>query len=96
MSARKYSQEEKEKYVEEFMKSKESQTGFAKSRGIPEATFRGWLAYQNNNDITFGSINLEEDTNIEFSFKYQHINIELEKGFDKKILKKIMGVIVNA
>lgn len=95
MSARKYSQEEKERYVEEFINSGETQSAFAKSRGIPEATFRGWLNYQNDNNISFGSIDLNNDE-IMFSFKYQHINIELQKGFDKKVLKKIMGVIMNA
>lgn len=48
MSARKYSKQEKEKYIEEFKNSNESQSAFAKVRGIPEATFRGWLNYQKN------------------------------------------------
>ena len=96
MSARKYSKQEKEKYVEEFKNSNESQTTFAKARGIPEATFRGWLNHQNNNDICFGTIELNETDDIEFSFKYRNISIELKKGFDKKILKKIMGVFMNA
>ena len=95
MSARKYSQEEKERYVEEFINSGECQSAFARSRGIPEATFRGWLNSQNDNDISFGSINVNNDE-VMFSFKYQHINIELQKGFDKKLLKKIMGVFMNA
>lgn len=94
MSIRKYSQEEKEKYVEEFKNSNESLSTFAKSRDIPETTFRGWVNCQNDNDITFGSIDLSED-DIVFSFKYQHINIELQKGFNKKTLKKIMGVFMN-
>lgn len=67
MSARKYSKQEKEKYVEEFKNSNESQTTFAKARGIPEATFRGWLNHQNNNDICFGTIELNETDDIEFS-----------------------------
>lgn len=96
MSAKRYSQEEKERYVEEFMNSNERQTIFAKNRGIPESTFRGWLSSQDNNDIVFGSISLNNDVDTVFSLKYQHINIELQKGFDKKVLKKIMGVIMNA
>ena len=96
MSARKYSQGEKEKYVKEFLDSKESQTNFARERGIPEATFRGWLNCQNNNDISFGCVDLTPDADIVFAFKYQNINIELQKGFDKKIFKKIMGVFMNA
>ncbi len=96
MSARKYSQQEKEKYVEEFKNSNESQTAFAKSRGIPEATFRGWLNYPTDNVLSFGSIDLGQSDDIVFSFKYQNISIELQKGFDKKVIKKIMEVIMNA
>ena len=96
MNGRIYSQEEKEKYVEEFNNSNENQTTFARTRGIPEATFRGWLKYQNHGDIDFGSISLDElqnEDNIFFSFKCQNISIELKKDFDKEMLKKIMEVI---
>lgn len=98
MSIRKYSKQEKEKYVEEFKNSNESQTAFAKTRGIPEATFRGWLNYQNDNDndITFGRIDLNTINDIEFAFKYHNISIELKKGFDKKVLKRVLGVFMNA
>ena len=47
MSGRKYTQQEKDSYIEEFRNSNEKQTIFAKTRGIPESTFRGWLNYQN-------------------------------------------------
>ena len=86
MSARKYSQQEKEKYVEEFMNSNESQTTFARARGIPESTFRGWLNYQNNNDISFGSIELNTDTDEVFSFKSQHISVS---AYEKITITKL-------
>lgn len=107
MSGRKYSNEEKKAYVEEFRASGIKQTIFAREKGIPNATFRGWLKLEKSE--TFGEIDLRqiEDRNANsifnpnlsiektIIFKQNDIKLELKEGFDKQLLKKIVEVLVS-
>ena len=101
MPGRKYSEEEKTSYVEEFNRRDQSRAGFAKEHGIPESTFRGWL--KADEDITFGRIEIEP-LNIGVSaydkdiivFIHENIKIELKENFNKELLKQIVEVITHA
>lgn len=101
MPGRKYSEEEKASYVEEFSRCDVSKASFAKEHGIPESTFRGWL--KADEDISFGRIEIEplntgvsvydKDTIV---FINENIKIELKENFNKELLKQIVEVIINA
>lgn len=107
MLGRKYSNEEKKAIIEEFKSSGIKQTIFAREKGIPEATFRGWLKLEK--EKAFGEIDLGQAVNINASstfnpdqsigktiiFKKDDIKLELRDGFDKELLKKIVEVLVS-
>ncbi len=102
MALREYTQEEKLAYVEEFKTSGMSQKGFAKEKGIPDTTFRGWLKL--DRALGFGEICLKPTaTNYEVKepirkttiFAREDIRIELKEGFDKQFLRKIVEVLIN-
>lgn len=107
MFARKYSNEEKRAYIEEFKVSGLNKTKFAREKGIPEATFRGWLKFESLE--TFGEIDLKKTTCIyaepicelnpliekTIIFKQDNINLELREGYNKQLLKKIVEVLVS-
>lgn len=102
---REYSKEEKLAYIEEFKSSGMSQTRFAREKGIPDTTFRGWVGL--NKSSTFGEIDLTqpnvsnlsqelEEPKVEtIVFAKNDIRIELKEGFDKQFLRKIVEVLIN-
>ena len=107
MFGRRYSQEEKSAYIEEFKSSGMNKTKFAREKGIPEATFRTWLKLENLK--TFGEIDLNKSTCIYTNpmfklnpldgktivFKQNNISLELKEGYNKQLLKKIVEVLVS-
>lgn len=102
MVLREYTQAEKLAYVEEFKASGMSQKRFAKEKGIPDTTFRGWL--KSDRALEFGEICLKPPaTNYEpkepvrktMVFAREDIRIELREGFDKQFLRKIVEVLIN-
>jgi len=102
---REYSKEEKLAYIEEFKLSGMSQTRFAREKGIPDTTFRGWVGL--NKSSTFGEIDLTPSNVSNISqeleqpkiktivFAKDDIKIELKEGFDKQFLRKIVEVLIN-
>lgn len=94
-----YTDEEKREYVEEYKVSGLSISAYAKSKGIAETTFSGWI--KADRDLSFGAIEIKPSapipkaTNNTTVFVTPKIRIELKEGYDKDFLKKIIGVLVN-
>lgn len=107
MTNKEYSKEEKIAYVEEFKDSGMSIAAYAREKGIPETTLRGWLRL--DRAVAFGEIDIRpqfnETPNASFKpnqpirktmvFVKDDIRIELKEGFDKNLLKKIVEVFVS-
>ena len=100
----KYNLEDKKKWLEDFKKSTKSAAGYAKAIGVPETTFRMWIHENENKQYnnTFGEITLAENTIITSQekkeviiFQGRKIKIELEQGYSKETLKKIIEVLIN-
>lgn len=104
---RTYSNEEKTLYLEEFREREISQGEFAREKGIPLTTFRGWLARYTS--LAFGEIDISNNVNNEENtaqpkvvekrpmvFAGSNIRIELREGYDKEFLKSIVEVITSA
>ena len=98
MSQRKYSEEEKKAYVEEFNESGENLGYFARANDIPESTLRGWI----DAEVKFGKISMKRmgasttKANKNLVFACENIRIELKENFNKELLQKIMGVLIDA
>ncbi len=96
---KRYTQEEKEKYIKDYKESKLSITQYIKKANIPEATFRGWITKENMQ--IFGEVKLDENTTNQIEnessiiFEMEKIKIELKKGYNKKILKSLMEVLID-
>ena len=104
MSLRTYSEEEKQAYVDEFKESSLSITAYAREKGIPDTTLRGWLRL--DNAVEFGKIDIgthvTSQTGIQqiprkksMIFVMENIRIELKEGYNKKVLKQIIEVLNN-
>lgn len=104
---RTYSNEEKTLYLEEFREREISQGEFAREKGIPLTTFRGWLA--RDTSLAFGEIDISngaknKDSTAQTKIKEKrpmvfagsNIRIELREGYDKEFLKNIVEVITSA
>lgn len=100
-----YDEEEKREYVQEFIDSGKSIYSFAKEKGIPQTTFKGWI--RQYNDAMFGKIDLRETREANTTpiqrpiknttiFSCENIRIELKENYNKELLKKIMEVLINA
>ena len=103
MLCREYSKEEKIAYVDEFKSSGMNITEFARSKNIPATTLRGWLRLERA--LSFGEIDLRPKSQISPSapiikktmvFAKDDIRIELKEGFDKKLLRDLVEVLINA
>ena len=104
MVCKQYSEEEKIACVEEFkrMDRSVSATGFAKGHDIPASTFNGWIKEYEN--MSFGRIRIEQCVVPPISksnrntivFASENIRIELKENFSKELLKKIVGVLIDA
>ena len=95
-----YTTEMKEQYIEEYRNSELSVQAFAKQKGIPSSTFRGWL--DRETEIRFGALNTEEETTKVASqrpcivFINDKIRIELKPDYDKEMLKSIVEVLMTS
>ena len=102
MSIRTYSEEEKIAYVEEFKESGMNVTMYAREKGIPDTTLRGWLRL--DRALAFGEIDLKAQHITQpitpqkksIVFAMENIKIELKEGYDKTFLKQIVEVLCNA
>ena len=68
---RKYTDKERERYLEEYQNSELTVSGFAREKGIPASTLKGWL--NKEADIRFGEVhfrNVEKSRNDTMSFSY--------------------------
>ena len=99
--ARIYSEEEKRQHLDQYRVSGKSKTEYARSKDIPEATFRAWVkeeAYSN-----FGLLETEATENDGNTVKIvkptifanENIRIELREGYYKDFLKRIIEVLIN-
>ena len=99
----KYSDIEKQSYLDAFKISGKTKTQYARENNIPEATFRAWVKEENNE--LFGAIDLNtEATPIPVKTKEirkstifccENIKIELKDSYDKALLRKIVEVLIN-
>lgn len=95
-----YEKEEKQALVEEYKNSGKSIRGFAEEKGIPTSTFQGWLNEDQN--LTFGAIEIKGSTpplprtiKPATVFATENIRIELREGFDKKLLRAVIEVVIG-
>ena len=89
------SYEQRLKYIEQFKNSGMSQEDFAKQIGVTRNTLKTWLEV--DEVISFGVIDLTE-TFVEDNktiFTSDKIRIELSQGFNRKLLKNIVEVLVH-
>ncbi len=104
MSLRTYNEEEKKAYVDEFKESGLSITAYARAKGIPDTTLRGWLRL--DSALGFGKIDLGTHSASQLAvqqiqhkksmvFAMENIRIELKEGYNKKILRQIIEVLNN-
>jgi transposase-like protein len=100
MSVRTYSKEEKQAYLEDYKNSGESLSRYALENDIPKTTLRGWM--KEDRDLTFGAIEIKSSSTplprvakSATVFATENIRIELKENFDKELLKKIVGVLIN-
>ena len=91
MSVKIYTEEEKIEIVEEWKNSGLGSTTFAREKGIPDSTLRGWI--KEDRDMSFGTIDVKESKQISnvvsnrMVFSSNNIRIELKDGFDKQFLR---------
>ena len=78
----------------------EKKREYTREKNIPASTFRGWLTREI--EIRFGELNLEEvspnkttPSKTSTVFITDKIRIELKEGYDKNLLKSLMGVLLN-
>ncbi len=96
--ARKYTDKEREHYLEEFQNSDLTMTQFAREKGIPASTLKGWI--NKETDIRFGEIQTEENTKTGMPrpnkvFITENIRIELKYGYNKEFLKRVVEVLMD-
>lgn len=99
MSGKIYNEEEKVEIVEEWKNSGLGTTLFAREKGIPESTLRGWV--KEDREMSFGTIDIKESKQVpntasnRMIFSSNNIRIELKDGFDKEFLRKMVEVLIN-
>ena len=95
-----YSKEEKQAIMEEYKTSGKSLGEYTEEKRIPSSTLQGWLKEDKN--LTFGAI--EINTAIQglpktikpaTVFATENMRIELKEGFDKKLLRAIVEVLLH-
>lgn len=95
---RKYTDKERERYLEEYQNSDLTISGFAREKGIPASTLKGWL--NKETDIRFGEVQTEENSRTSMPrpnkvFITENIRIELKYGYNKEFLKRVMEVLME-
>ncbi len=95
-----YTKEEKQAIMEDYKNSGQSLREFTESRGIPTSTLQGWIKEDKN--LTFGAIEvnatapaLPRTIKPATIFATENMRIELKEGFDKELLKSIVGVLLH-
>ncbi len=78
---RKYTDKERERYLEEYQNSDLTISQFAREKGIPASTLKGWI--NKETDIRFGEVQPEENTRTSMPrpnkvFITENIRIELK------------------
>lgn len=96
-----YTREEKQAIVEEYKNSGKSLREFTEEKSIPPSTLQGWLKEDQN--LTFGAIEVKASAPTlprtikpATIFATENMRIELKEGFDKELLKSIVGVLLDA
>ena len=94
---RKYTDKERERYLEEYQNSDLTMTQFAREKGIPASTLKGWLSKET--DIRFGELQTEVNTRTAMLrpnrvFITENIRIELKYGYNKDFLKNVVEVLM--
>ena len=89
------SYEQRMKYIEQFKSSGMAQEDFAKEIGVTRNTLKMWLDVENV--MSFGMIDLTETFVDDYKtiFTSDKIRIELAKGYNTKLLKNIVEVLVH-
>lgn len=95
---RKYTDKEREHYLEEYQNSELTMSQFAREKGIPASTLKGWI--NRETDIRFGELQTEENTRTSMPrpnkvFIAENIRIELKYGYNKEFLKKVVEVLME-
>lgn len=95
---RKYTDKERERYLEEYQNSDLTVSQFAREKGIPASTLKGWL--NKETDIRFGELQTEENTRTAMLrpnkvFITENIRIELKYGYNKEFLRKVVEVLME-
>ncbi len=106
---KKYSEEEKAKYVTGFKKCTLTLGDYTKKMNIPYDDFKNWLK-ENTDSINFGKINVSKlvrkptitntTQNISnanktiIKFECDTIKLELKENYDKAFLSNLLGVLV--
>lgn len=98
MIAIKYSNKEKQHFIEDYRNSGLNIEQYSNKNAISENNLKKWI--QEDKEATFGKLStdtLSLDFNIEKTivFKNKNMSIELKEGFDKEYLKKIVEVLIN-
>lgn len=94
---RKYTDQEREQYLEEYQNSDLTPGQYAREKGIPPSTFNGWLTRET--DIRFGEIQSDETSKTVLIkpnkvFLTDTIRIELKQGYSKDFLKNVVEVLI--
>ena len=95
---RKYTDKESERYLAEYQNSDLTVSQFAREKGIPASTLKGWL--NKETDIRFGELQIEENTRTTMvrpnkDFITENIRIELKYGYNKEFLRKVVEVLME-
>ena len=95
-----YSDEEKQKHLDQYRTSGKTKTEYARDNSIPEATFRAWV--KDEMIATYGVLDFNSreplvNTKVPrpMIFSDDYIRIELRNGYDKQFLKRIVEVLIN-
>ena len=93
-----YSEEEKQKHLDQYKASGKTRTEYARENSIPEATFRSWV--KDERLATYGMLDFNtSEPNVCSKlprpkiFADEYIRIELRHGYDKQFLKRIVEVL---
>ncbi len=95
---RKYTDKEREHYLEEYQNSELTMSQFAREKGIPASTLKGWI--NRETEIRFGEVQTEENTRTAMPrpnkvFITEFFRRDLKYGYNKDFLKKVVDVLME-
>lgn len=95
-----YEKGEKQAILEEYKRSGRSLKGSAEEKGILASTLQGWI--KDDKNLIFGAIEVNSSNpplprtiKPAIIFSTEKMRIELKEGFDKELLKSIVGVLLH-